>query len=180
MLLTDEIFVTNYPFIILLHISDVNTQMRIRSLPNPPSIYEDVGYDSLGFPLEELAGNKDQTRSDGKIDQNQVKGCEANATLDLVSKEVHPYLDLGTKEVNHYVGLASKEVNQCMDAGPSEVNHNMYLVPREVDPSSDLDPKEVTQYMNMGSKEVNQCMDADADGKEVNKCMDLGPKEVDP
>src|SRR6218665_2030922 len=37
--------------------------MRNRILPNPLSIYDDVGYDSVGFPLEELAGNKRRSQT---------------------------------------------------------------------------------------------------------------------
>lgn len=33
--------------------------MKNRRLPNLPSIYEELGYDSIGLPLQELAGNKE-------------------------------------------------------------------------------------------------------------------------
>lgn len=118
--------------------------MKSRSLPNPPSMYEDVGYDSVDLPLEELLGNNDQITSHGIIDQHQVHCYEPlttesenlpDSTLDMASKEVNPYLDLGTITVNQYLDLYP-------------------------------DPKEVSQYMDLGLKEVNQCMDPDP--KEVS------------
>jgi len=33
--------------------------VKNRRLPNLPSIYEELGYDSIGLPLQELAGNKE-------------------------------------------------------------------------------------------------------------------------
>lgn len=44
--------VTDEFSIILLYIAEVNGRMKEGKLPNPPSIYEDIGYDSVGLPLD--------------------------------------------------------------------------------------------------------------------------------